>query len=77
MEGAFFFAGLRGQSLYELAIKDGQVELKRHLNKNFGRLRDVVVGSDGFLYLITSNRDGRGLPIGSDDRIVRINPEKL
>ena len=75
LSGSLFFAGLRGQSLYELVIEPGV--LRRHLNKNFGRLRDVVIGPDNFLYLLTSNRDGRGVPAADDDQIIRINPEKL
>ncbi len=76
LNGSLFFAGLRGQGLYQLVNKN-QVTLHRHLNKNFGRLRDVVVGPDGFIYLLTSNRDGRGVPTADDDQIIRINPEKL
>ena len=38
----------------------------------YGRLRDVTVGPDGALYLLTSNRDGRGSPREGDDRILRI-----
>jgi hypothetical protein len=45
--------------------------------EEFGRLRDNTVGPDGFLYLSTSNRDGRGDPAGNDDRIFRINPDRL
>jgi hypothetical protein len=40
----------------------------------FGRLRDVVTGPDEFLYLLTSNRDGRGDPKTNDDKILRIVP---
>ncbi len=40
----------------------------------FGRLlREVVQGPDGYLYLTTSNRDGRGAPAEQDDRILRIS----
>ncbi len=37
-----------------------------------GRIRDVVQGPDGYIYLCTSNRDGRGDPGDEDDLIVRI-----
>jgi hypothetical protein len=29
-------------------------------------------GADGYLYLITSNTDGKGFPDSKDDRLVRI-----
>lgn len=75
---SLFFAGLRGQSLYELATKEGQpAAIQEHFSKKFGRLRDVVLGPDNYLYLLTSNRDGRGLPSAKDDQIIRIDPTKL
>ncbi|KCZ72334.1 glucose/sorbosone dehydrogenase [Candidatus Methanoperedens nitroreducens] len=77
LDGSLFFAGLRGQSLYEVVIDDQPVSLRRHLNRDFGRLRDVVVGPDNFLYILTSNRDGRGMPGEDDDRIIRIDPGKF
>ncbi|MBI3925919.1 MAG: PQQ-dependent sugar dehydrogenase [Armatimonadetes bacterium] len=39
----------------------------------YGRLRDVVAGPDGALYVLTSNRDGRGRPREGDDRILRVS----
>jgi len=29
------------------------------------------------LYVLTSNRDGRGSPVAADDQIFRINPDKI
>ena len=76
-DGSLFFAGLRGQGLYQAVIENEGVTLQRYLDRNFGRLRDVVLGPDNLLYILTSNRDGRGLPVAEDDQIIRINPEKL
>ncbi|MFQ5939629.1 MAG: PQQ-dependent sugar dehydrogenase [Alphaproteobacteria bacterium] len=39
-----------------------------------GRIRDVVVGPDDRLYILTSNRDGRGSPGPGDDKIYRLEP---
>ncbi|CAG0989431.1 MAG: PQQ-dependent sugar dehydrogenase [Candidatus Methanoperedens sp.] len=70
-EGSLFFAGLRGQSLFEVIV-DEKPTLRCVLNRNFGRLRDSVVGPDNNLYVLTSNRDGRGAPTEEDDQIIRI-----
>lgn len=75
--GSIFFAGLRSQSLFEAVMEDGTVTLRRHLERNFGRIRAVVTGPDTFLYLLTSNRDGRGVPTADDDQIIRLDPGKL
>jgi len=69
--GSLFFAGLRGQSLYQVPAKP-DTEIVRHLRGEFGRLREVVAGPEGVLYVLTSNRDGRGSPIEGDDRLIRI-----
>lgn len=67
--GSLFFAGLRGQSLYQAVIgEDVTVSLKRHFGGEYGRLRAVAT-KDQVLYFSTSNRDGRGTPIAADDRI--------
>ena len=73
--GSLFFAGLRGESLYEVKILDNnKVSLKAHFRREFGRIRTVVLGPDGYFYITTSNTDGRGDPKPNDDKIIRINP---
>jgi hypothetical protein len=44
------------------------------LSGQYGRLRTVLVGPDGWLWVSTSNRDGRGSPASADDRILRFPP---
>lgn len=72
-----FFGGLRGQSLYEAKITANPISVIAHFKGKFGRIRDAVVGPDGYLYITTSNKDGRGIPAADDDKIIRINPQKL
>jgi glucose/arabinose dehydrogenase len=75
LDGRVFFAGLRGEALYEARIRGSRVaELRAHFQGEFGRIRAVRVGPDGFLYFSTSNRDGRGRRRSGDDKIVRVNP---
>lgn len=75
-EGDFFMAGLRGQRLWRLRIDDrGNVtDREALLQGQAGRLRHVVQAPDGSLWVLTSNRDGRGNPIPQDDRILRLGP---
>src|SRR5690606_32156648 len=72
-----YFGGLRGNALYEVEIHGDAVELSTHLDGELGRIRAVTRGPDDMLYISTSNRDGRGVPSGSDDKIIRVNPAKL
>lgn len=37
-----------------------------------GRIRNVVEGPDGSIYLMTNNRDGRGQPQAGDDKLIRL-----
>jgi len=76
--GSLFFAGLRGETLYEAVILAGQVtQLKEHFPGAFGRLREVVAGPGGLITFTTSNRDGRGSPAANDDRVLRTDPADL
>ncbi len=71
--GKLYFTGLRGQSLYVGKINaDATVDLSVQLRNTYGRLRAVVLGPDGFLYITTSNTDGRGKITAGDDKIIRL-----
>jgi len=72
-----FVATLRGTLLLRLRIDPSARRLigqERLLEGQFGRLRDVVTGPDGYVYFCTNNRDGRGDPTSDDDRIARLVP---
>src|SRR3989344_7648698 len=75
LNGSIFFAGLRGSALYEYKISEQK--LVEHFKNEYGRLREVVLGPDGMLYVTTSNRDGRGTVRQGNDKILRINPARL
>jgi glucose/arabinose dehydrogenase len=74
---SLYFAGLRGRSLYRFNRDAQKPVLTSHLEGTFGRLRTVVAGPDGLLYLLTSNRDGRTIATAKDDLLVVVEPGKL
>jgi glucose/arabinose dehydrogenase len=64
-----------GSGGLQVAMIVGNEEVAGHgelIDDRFGRLRDVVLGPDGYLYISTSNRDQLGDPGPDDDRILRI-----
>lgn len=75
-EGDFFMAALRGERLWRLELAgDGTVSGREQLLRGeAGRLRHVAQAPDGSLWVLTSNRDGRGEPLPEDDRILRLAP---
>ena len=75
-KGNFFFGCLRGERLIRVVLDGRRVVSQEDLIKDYGRIRDVAEGPDGFLYFSTSNRDGRGRPAADDDRIMRLVPVK-
>lgn len=75
--GKYFVATLRGSHLHMIDFDMNNNKIVSHeklFQDEFGRLRDVATGPDGFLYILTSNQDGRGFPDINDDRILRISP---
>ena len=74
-KGDFVFANLGGEQLRRLSFDGDKVTRNDALLEGtYGRLRDVAEGPDGALYVLTSNRDGRGDPGENDDRILKLTP---
>lgn len=79
LKGSFLFASLRDEDLYRVVLSGPHSvsRLERWFatgthSGRFGRLRAIVEGPDGALYLTTSNRDRRGAVHANDDHIYRI-----
>ncbi len=74
--GSLLFATLRGSHLHRVSVDtDDRARVsaeERLFEGEYGRLRDAQQGPDGALYLLTSNRDGRGNPSRDDDRVLRV-----
>jgi quinoprotein glucose dehydrogenase len=81
-DGSLFVATLESESLVRIDLvptEDGyRVERITHWfaedrgEGRYGRLRAAIVGPDGVLYFLTSNRDGRSDPRPGDDHIYRV-----
>ena len=78
--GDLYVAALRGERLWQIQLgRPGQpggalssgtpIPL---LQGQYGRLRAAATAPDGALWVLTSNRDGRGSPGDTDDRILRL-----
>lgn len=83
LKGDLFVATLKSQALIRIRLdskSEKVLRIERWFAKDYregkyGRLRDVVEGPDGALYLLTNNRDGRGTAQPGDDKIYRIVPK--
>ena len=73
-QNEYLLAGLRSVTLYRINLAGDEPEMGPIVQGEFGRLRTVVQGPDGLLYLLTSNRDERAEPGDDDDRLIRIVP---
>ncbi|HEV7710098.1 MAG TPA: PQQ-dependent sugar dehydrogenase [Asanoa sp.] len=75
IDNTLFVGALRGTRLWVVPLdgNGGAGTPTAALNGRFGRLRTVEKAPDGSLWVTTSNRDGRGTPAASDDRIFRFS----
>ncbi|MGI5322522.1 PQQ-dependent sugar dehydrogenase [Actinomadura nitritigenes] len=72
--GSLWAAALRGERLWQIPLS-ASGEVGRPIARftgAYGRLRAAVRAPDGSLWLTTSNRDGRGTPAKTDDRIITV-----
>jgi glucose/arabinose dehydrogenase len=74
----FLFGALKGEAIIRLVLDGRRVVAQEKLFvKTYGRIREIAEAPDGSIYFSTSNRDGRGSPAATDDRILRILPEAV
>ena len=52
-----------GQQLARLTLQGQRVVNEETLVPQMGRIRDVRQGPDGFIYLVTEDRDGKPTPV--------------
>lgn len=71
-----FVAALAGTRLWIVPLdgNGGAGTPTAVLTGTYGRLRTVEAAPDGTLWVTTSNRDGRGQPASTDDRILSFPP---
>ena len=76
-QGALLVSALGSEHLQLVGFEPGDprrvARSETYLDGTHGRLREVVMGPDGHLYVTTSNCDGRGICGSEKDRILRIS----
>jgi glucose/arabinose dehydrogenase len=76
LKNAFLFGGLRGEGIFVVYLDETREKVQSYekLNISEGRIREIAVSPDGYIYFSTSNRDGRGNPNDKSDQIFRLEP---
>ena len=69
--GALYLAALKGERLWSVTTTAGAVATP-YFEGEFGRIRDVVPGPDGSLWMLPGNTDGRGDPRAGDDKLLQV-----
>jgi glucose/arabinose dehydrogenase len=78
-DGSLYVTSLDGRALLAATLTGAGARLAvgkfaPELGGRYGRLRTVVAADDGALWLTTSNRDGSGTPVPTDERVIRYVP---
>ena len=61
--GNLFAGGMVGQQLARLTLQGQRVVGEETLVPQMGRIRDVRQGLDGYIYLVTDDREGKPTPV--------------
>jgi glucose/arabinose dehydrogenase len=74
IKDTIFMAALRGQRLWVIypGVGNAPATAVAWYAGEFGRIRDVIAGHEGTLWMLTNNTDGRGTPQTGDDRILEV-----
>jgi glucose/arabinose dehydrogenase len=62
-KGSLFVGGMAAQQLSRLTLSGNRVVNEEALVQQRGRIRDIRQGPDGFIYLVTDDRDGKPTPV--------------
>jgi glucose/arabinose dehydrogenase len=78
--GRIWVTSLSGDALISASLSDVPAAPKIGafvpvIKNRYGRLKTVVAAPDGALWLTTSNRDGHGKPVPTDERVIRYVPQ--
>jgi glucose/arabinose dehydrogenase len=68
-----FLSALRGEALMRYEVKDREITHQEAVLTGFGRIRDVLVGPDGYLYVLLQNAQSLA---NSPGMVVRLVPTK-
>jgi glucose/arabinose dehydrogenase len=68
----FFMAALRGERVWAIYPSPESTQAVEWFTGVYGRIRDVVPGPNGSLWVLTNNTDGRGNARDGDDRILQV-----
>ena len=75
---SLFVAGMAGHQLRRLQIADDKITAEEVIFGQFGRVRDIVQGPDGYLYIALQNPTGAGtglaLSASTPGRVIRLVP---
>ena len=74
-QNTLFMAALRGERLWAIYPDTTEVDAEPWFTGDFGRLRDVIDGPDGTLWVLTNNT-GRS-PRDGDDKVLEVRLEGL
>lgn len=77
VDGTLFMAALRGERLWAIYPEGETASSVEWFTGQYGRIRDVIPGPDGTLWMVTNNTDGRGDPREGDDRILEVRLGQL
>jgi aldose sugar dehydrogenase len=72
LKNSLVLATLRGNILYQLPLHNSNITSQKIILDGLGRIREVGVGPDDYLYILTGNTDGKGFPDKKDDKLLRV-----
>ena len=72
LENQMGLASQKSTILFKVQIDENDIDLDTIMS-GIGRIRDVAQSEDGYIYIITSNTDGKAITVDdNDDKLLRI-----